>query len=107
MAKFVFLYHGGKMPESPEEGEKVMAAWGEWLGGMGDAVIDPGNPVGMSKTVESNGAVVDNGGSNPMSGYSLIEASDMDDAVAKAKSCPQLMSQGTIEIAEAIILEGM
>ena len=27
MAKFVYIYTGGGMPETPEEGEKVMAAW--------------------------------------------------------------------------------
>jgi hypothetical protein len=37
---------------------------------------------------------------NPASGYSLIEASDLDDALAKAKGCPHLQGNGTIEIAE-------
>ena len=67
MAKYVFIYHGGKMPESEEEGAKVMAEWQAWLGGMGDAVVDPGNPVGLSSTVHSNGTVSDDGGSNPVS----------------------------------------
>ena len=30
MANYIFAYHGGKMPETPEEGERVMAAWGAW-----------------------------------------------------------------------------
>ena len=101
MAKFLFVYHGGKKPESKEESAKVMDAWGQWYGSMGNAVIDGGNPVGQSYTVQSNGSVVDNGGANPVSGYSLIEAADKDDAITKAKGCPILASGGSIELAEA------
>ncbi len=101
MAKFLFVYHGGKKPDSKAEIARVMDAWGQWLGSMGNAVLDGGNPVGQSYTVQSNGSVVDNGGANPVSGYSLIEAADRDDAIAKAKGCPILASGGSIELAEA------
>ena len=101
MAKYLFVYHGGSKPESKEGMAEVMTAWGQWFGSLGSAVIDGGNPVGQSSTVQSNGSVVDNGGANPASGYSLIEASDLDDAAAKAKSCPILVSGGSVEIAEA------
>lgn len=101
MAKYLFVYHGGKKPESQDEIAKAMDAWGQWLGSMGSAVVDGGNPVGMSSTVESDGSVVSNGGANPASGYSLIEASSLDDAVAKAKGCPILGHGGSIELAEA------
>ncbi len=69
---------------------------------MGAAVIDGGNPVGMSSTVNVDGSVSDNGGSNPASGYGLFEASDLGDAIAKAKACPILSAGGTVELAEAI-----
>ncbi len=101
MAKYLFVYHGGNKPETKEEQAAVMDAWGQWFGSMGSAVIDGGNPVGPSSTVQSNGTVVSNGGANPASGYSLIEASDLDDAVAKAKGCPILSAGGSIELAEA------
>ena len=65
-------------------------------------MLDGGNPVGMSATVLADGSVVDNGGANPTSGYSLIEASDIDDAVAKAKGCPIRDVGGSIEVAEAL-----
>jgi hypothetical protein len=45
--------------------------------------------------------VTGNGGPNPASGYGLIEASDLDDAVAKAKGCPILQAGGSVELAEA------
>ena len=102
MAKFLFVYHGGKAPSNPSEAKGVMDAWGSWLGSMGAAVIDGGNPVGASSTVKSDGSLVQGGGSNPVSGYSLIEAGSLSDAHSKAKGCPILKSGGSIEIAEAI-----
>ena len=102
MAKYLFVYHGGKKPEDPAEMAKVMDAWGQWMGGMGPAVVDGGNPVGMSSTVHSNGSITADGGSNPASGYGLFEASDLDDALAKAKGCPILGNGGSVEVAEAI-----
>jgi len=100
MAKFLFVYHGGENPKSEEEAAEVMDAWGNWLGSMGSAVVDGGNPVGQSSTVPPDGKVTNDGGSNPASGYSLIEASSLEDAIAKAKGCPILQAKGSIEVAE-------
>lgn len=102
MAKYLFVYHGGGKPEDPADVAKIMDAWGQWMGSMGAAVIDGGNPVGMSSTVNGDGSVTDNGGSNPASGYGLFEAANMDDALGKAKGCPILAAGGSVEVAEAI-----
>jgi len=102
MAKYLFVYHGGGKAASEEELAASLDAWGSWFGSMGAAVIDGGNPAGQSSTVNSDGSVTDNGGANPASGYSLIEASDLDDAIAKARGCPILTVGGSIEIAEAL-----
>jgi hypothetical protein len=102
MAKFLFVYHGGSRPPTKEAEQKAMADWGQWFGSMGKAVINGGNPVGKSWTVKSDGAVTKDGGANPASGYSLIEAKDYDEAVGKAKGCPLLGAGGSVEVAEAI-----
>ena len=102
MAKYLFVYHGGSRPSSPAEEKKVMDAWGAWFGSLGAAVVDGGNPVGKSSTVKSDGSLVDSGGANPASGYSLIEAASLQDAHNKAKGCPLLAAGGTIEIAQAM-----
>ena len=99
MAKFVFAYHGGKAPESPEEGEKVMAAWNAWYQSMGDAVIDGGGPCGMSQTVTASG-VDNNGGSNPISGLTQVEATNIEAAIEMAKGCPITADGGSVEVAE-------
>ena len=99
MTKYLFVYHGGSAPSDPASVKAVMDAWGQWFASMGAAVIDGGNPVGKSSTVKSDGALATGGGANPASGYSLIEASSVEDAHAKAKGCPILKAGGTIEIA--------
>jgi len=100
MARYLFVYHGGSPPESEEEGRRAMEAWGQWFASMGDDVVDGGNPVGASTTVTSDGGVIDNGGANPVSGYSLIAAKNLEDAIAKAAGCPILSSGGSVELAE-------
>lgn len=98
MPRFVFAYHGGGSPETPEEQEKVMGQWMSWIGGHGAAFVDPGAPVGLSKTVSAKG-IANDGGANPLSGYSVVEAADMDAALAIAKGCP-IIGEGTVEVAE-------
>ncbi len=102
MAKYLFVYHGGSRPETKELQAKTMAAWGQWFGSMGKALIDGGNPVGKSSTVKSNGTVAKDGGSNPASGYSLIEAQNLDEALERAKGCPLLAAGGSVEVAQAM-----
>lgn len=102
MAKFIFAYHGGKIPETEEEGARVMAQWQAWLGGMGAAALDPGNPVGPSSTVHPDGSVTCDGGGNPLSGYSLIGADSIEQATELARGCPILEAGGTVEIAEVV-----
>ena len=102
MAKYLFVYHGGKMASNPQEAKDAMNAWGAWFGALGAAVIDGGNPVAKSYTVKADGSLVSDGGANPASGYSLIEAASVEDAHAKAKGCPLLKHGGTIEIAQAM-----
>ena len=60
MAKYVYVYQGGGMAPTEEEQQAAMAAWGAWLGGMGDSLVDMGQPFGPSAAVKadgSNGAV--------------------------------------------------
>jgi hypothetical protein len=68
MANYLLAYHGGGMPETEEARARVMGAWGQWYQGLGDAVVDAGNPVGGAQTISSDGSVTEGGGSNPVSG---------------------------------------
>lgn len=101
MPDFLFVYHGGKMPETPEAQQASMAAWGKWMEDHSSALKNPGHPVGMSKTVSPAG-IADDGGANPTAGFSIISADDIDAACAIAQSNPMLSDGGTIEVAPII-----
>ena len=98
MPHFLFAYHGGKQPETPEEIDVEISRLRSWFDRIGAAIVDPGNPVGMAKTVSAEG-VTDDGGVNPLSGYTIIHTESIDQAVELAKACP-IMGDGSIEVAE-------
>lgn len=102
MAQYILAYHGGKRFEDPEEGKAHMAAWREWMGSVRGAMVDGGRPVGMSTTVSKDGTM--DGAPDPLSGYSIVAADSLDEAVAIAKACPHL-NIGTIEVAELMDIE--
>ena len=100
MANYLLAYKGGgPPPASDEEGQKEMAAWMGWFGGMGEAVVDGGNPISGSKSVSSNGSVTD-GAASGLTGYSVLKADSLDAAAELAKGCPLLAAGGTVEVYE-------
>ena len=104
MTKYLLSYHGGSMPDSPAEGEKIMAAWNGWMGTLGKALVDGGNPTGPARSIAANGKVSDGGGANRVTGYSVIEAADLEAAVKLSKGCPQLAAGGSIEVSELMAM---
>ena len=100
MPDYIIAYHGGTKPASPEEGAKQMEDWKKWLAGLGDAVVNPGTPLGMSKTVSSDG-VTDSDNENRLTGYSTVKAESLDAAIEMAKTCP-FLKMGTLEVAEVM-----
>lgn len=99
MANYVLVFKGGGMPETEEEQQQVMAAWGAWYAGLGEAVFDTGNPFGPSVSVASDGAVTD-GAASQLSGYVILAGDSLAGAAGMAKGCPILSSGGNIEIYE-------
>ncbi len=51
MGKYVLVYTGGSMAETPEAQEAAMKAWISWFGTLGSAVVEAGNPFGPSTAV--------------------------------------------------------
>ena len=49
MPNYIFAYYGEPTFESPEEGAKYMEEFMAWVGGLGDALVNPGNPLGKPK----------------------------------------------------------
>jgi hypothetical protein len=98
MANYVLVYHGGAMPQTQEEGARVMQAWTDWFASLGDTVVDGGNPASRTKTIAANGSVSDDP-AGP-SGYSILKAGSLDEAVALAKGCPVLQGGASVQVVE-------
>jgi hypothetical protein len=96
MAKYLLTYYGGKMETDPKKADQTKAKWIKWFTDMGKAVVDGGNPTMPGKTVSGSGVKSADG--KAVMGYSIIQAADLDAAVAIAKSSPQIAAGGQIEV---------
>jgi hypothetical protein len=103
MAKYVLAYTGGRMAATPEEQQASMAAWGAFLGGLGESIVDSGNPFGPSASVTANGT--GGAGGSGLSGYTIITAGSLDEATDKAKGAPVIANGGAVDVYEAIEIE--
>jgi hypothetical protein len=95
---YVLVYKGGR-PTSGDA-QANMAAWGQWFGKLGAAVVDGGNPFGPSKTVGKSG--VSDGAGSSLTGYSVLKADNLAAATTLAKDCPVVVHGGTIEVYETV-----
>ena len=101
MAKFVYLYSGGSMAETPEEQATVMQQWTAWFTELGASIADPGAPFGASTGVSGLSGTT---GSDSLgaTGYSVVVADSLDGAVTAAKGCPVLASGGAVDVYQLI-----
>ena len=97
---YVLLFSGGRMPEGEDEVRQVMGAWENWLGKYHDNVPDAGNPfTPAAKAIRPDGSVADAPSGGP-SGYTLVKADSLDQAVEIARSCPVLLGGASISVYE-------
>lgn len=101
MPKFVLAYQGGGMAEGEEAQQAAMEQWMNWFGSLGERVVDAGSPFGSSSTIGTDGAVKD-GGTAALTGYSIISADRLSDAVSDAQGCPVLKSGGSVDVYEVM-----
>ncbi|UVJ39088.1 YciI family protein [Arthrobacter sp. CJ23] len=112
MKKFVVLYKSPKSAAeaiaeaSPEEAEAGMKMWTDWAAKAGDGLVDFGTPLGAAKVM--NGSSVSDGDAT-LGGYSIVQAEDLDAAVALMEGHPHFMSgEGAeIQVIETLEIPGM
>jgi len=100
MPAYAFAYHGEPRFESAERCARHMAKWEAWIRSLGDALVNPGTPLGEPKTVRPDG-VSDGDRSNRLTGFSIVRADSMDAALEMARGCPHL-EHGTVDVAEVM-----
>ena len=98
MPQYVISYIGGRQPDTPEEGQAHFAKWKQWLEDLGPAVVNPGTPMKGSKTL-SGTTVKDTPHLKATTGFSIVEAADMDAAIKIAQACP-FLEMGDLEVGE-------
>ena len=90
MSQFMMVYKGEATDMSAmteAEVNEVMGKWMVWMNEVGAALINPGAPFGPSTSLIDNGSA---GTAQPATGYSIIEAADLQAAAALADGHPYL-----------------
>lgn len=90
MAKYMLLYKGEAtdMADMTEEQQgEVMAKWAAWMQQVGSALTDIGNPFGPGQSQVDDGT---SGTATSLTGYSIVEADNMDAAKALTVGHPYL-----------------
>ena len=101
MRKYIFVYLGGKFPESPAESQQHFQKYQQWLQSLGDAVLNPAIPFKDTHTIHPDGRAEPGTMSN-ISGLSIIQFNSMQEALKTAQSCPFLEINGTLEVSEMV-----
>ena len=105
MPKYLITYHGAGAPETPEAAQRAMQAFGAWLASAGSAVVDPGAPLSVARTVGQSGAT-DGQTEGAIGGYTLLEAGDIAAAVKLVENHPYIGRGGKLQVSEAVDLGG-
>ena len=90
MPQFMMIYKGAATDVaemSEEAAADVMAKWGAWMNEVGSALTDVGSPFGPGVSLVDDGTA-----SDPISltGYSIVEAADLNAARRLADGHPYL-----------------
>jgi hypothetical protein len=112
--KFLVIYHApfeamAQMAQIPPEQQAAgMALWQAWIERVGDSLVDVGTPLINGKSIRASGG--SSASNKEVSGYSLIVAKNLDEAMSLLENHPHLSGwhpDATIEIHETMLLPGM
>lgn len=107
MKNFVVIYHAPTSnieqmsAASPEEMQKVMEQWMDWIAKCGDGLVDHGAPLGGGQKLSKSGSSPSD---KNVVGYSILQAEDIQGAIALLQGHPHLeMASGCeIEVHESM-----
>lgn len=77
-----------------------MALMADWYRSLGSALVDPGAPFTAARTVSDQG-VADAIGPNA-TGFNMVQASSLDEAIALARMCPLLEHGRQVTVFETL-----
>jgi len=90
---------------SPEEAQKGMKEWTDWMTAHSSEIIDNGNPVGKTKEVKRT-TIKDI--KNEVGGYSIVQADSHEQAAKLFSDNPHFsIPRATIEVMEIVQMPGV
>lgn len=93
MKKYMLLNYGFQTP-TPE----IMSAWGTWFESIGDKMVDGGGFHGDKREFTHGGTKDLPMGMDSITGYTVIEAENFEDAEKIAQACPIIAGIRVYEI---------
>lgn len=96
MKKFVFLYNVGNEDENTDEHSDL---WMSWFHSIGKSIVDMGNPLMGGIDVRERKSTDVTLEMGIVSGYSIINAPNMEAAIEIANGCP---GKNGLKIYEAV-----
>jgi len=108
MKDFMFIFRNtpSAAEASPEEMQANMQLWMNWIDELkkqnrykdGEPLTPPGKTVKGAKGTITDGPFVES--KEIIGGYFIIHADSLDEAAELAKGCPDLSSNGSVEVRE-------
>jgi len=111
MSEFLYLYRGGanRADRTPAENEASLKEWVTWLTDLGQKghIKDPGQPLeDTGKVVSGKAKTITDGpyaeAKDLIGGYTIVEATDIEQAAQLAGGCPIFQIGGAVEIRPVI-----
>jgi hypothetical protein len=105
MSEFTFLYRGRNTSASPEQMQKTMQKWQAWfkelsanghIKNIGHPLEHAGKVVRGERKTVTDGPFAES--KDVVGGFTIIEASDLDQAAELSKGCPILEAGGSVEV---------
>jgi hypothetical protein len=117
MDKYMMIFRNTPTSEdafqnmSPEEMQANLDRWNNWIGGIAaagklvgsDALEGGGKIVSGTKQVVSDGPYVES--KELVSGYLIMQAESLEDAVENSKGCPIYDIDGSVEVRKLMVFE--
>ncbi|MFT3701636.1 MAG: YciI family protein [Agriterribacter sp.] len=113
MEKFMLIFHGGmETAPSPEQMQESMGKWMAWIDKLAkEGLYVSGEPLlpGGKLIAGKDGKSVTDGpyteGKEVVGGYFIVNAKDINDAVALCKDYPDFNKGGSIQVRQVMKVE--
>lgn len=95
MNTYAFTY---RMPDGFERTPEAVVEWSNWFAQLGTHVVDRGNPIFTRTSVGETATTA-------LGGYSLVEATSLEEAAELAAGCPVVANGGGVEVGEITVVD--